>query len=164
MRRHQPALLGGLFIGVLSSLPVVSLCCCLWVIAGGVLTAYLQQQNRTEPLEAGEAALGGLLAGFIGALIAVGVTAIFALSGDMEAQLRSAIEGMQIPLDVRDRMDAFIQGPALILLIATVSLPVYAVFGMLGALLGSAIFRKKTPPAGPVAPAPAPPDAAPRDH
>ena len=168
MRRYQPALLGGLFIGVLSSLPVVSACCCLWVIAGGVLTAYLQQQNRAEPLEAGEAALGGLLAGFVGALITVGVTAIFALSGDMEAQLRSAIDDMQIPLEVRDRVDGFIQGPALILLIATVSLPVYAVFGMLGALLGSAIFRKKTPPAVSAPPPPPPPlpppTEAPRDH
>ena len=38
MSRYQPALLGGLFIGVLSSLPVVStanICCCLWVIVGG---------------------------------------------------------------------------------------------------------------------------------
>ena len=31
----QPALFGGLFIGVLSALPLVSVgnCCCLWVIA-----------------------------------------------------------------------------------------------------------------------------------
>ena len=41
MARYQPALLGGLFIGVLSSLPVVgaaNYCCCLWVVVGGVLT------------------------------------------------------------------------------------------------------------------------------
>ncbi len=164
MRRYQPALLGGLFIGVLSSLPVVGACCCLWVIAGGVLTAYLQQQSRAEPVEAGEAALGGLLAGFVGALISLAVTAVLALSGGMEAQLRSLIDSMQIPLEVRDRMDGFVQGPALILLMATVTLPVYAVLGLLGGLLGSAIFRKKTPPAGPIAPAPVPTDAAPRDH
>ena len=38
----QPALLGGLLIGVLSALPFVSVlngCCCLWVILGGVLTS-----------------------------------------------------------------------------------------------------------------------------
>jgi hypothetical protein len=171
MRRYQPALLGGLFIGVLSSLPVVNignLCCCLWVVAGGVLTAYLQQQNRVEPLEAAEAALGGLLAGLIGALLSLGVTAIFALSGDMEGQLRSAIDEMQIPPEVRDRVEGFVQGPALMLLIATISLPVYAIFGMLGALLGLAIFRKKTPPAvsapPPPPPPPPPPTEAPRDH
>ena len=40
--RLQPAFWGGLFIGVLSALPFVSVgncCCCLWVVAGGVLAA-----------------------------------------------------------------------------------------------------------------------------
>ena len=34
----QPALYGGLFIGVLSALPVVNIgnCCCLWFAGGGV--------------------------------------------------------------------------------------------------------------------------------
>ena len=34
----QPALYGGLFIGVLSALPLINIgnCCCLWVIGGGV--------------------------------------------------------------------------------------------------------------------------------
>jgi hypothetical protein len=31
-------------------------------------------------------------------------------------------------------------------LLAFIQLPVYAVFGMLGALLGTALFRKKQPP------------------
>ena len=38
MGRHTPALLGGLFIGVIASLPVVGACCCLWCICGGMLT------------------------------------------------------------------------------------------------------------------------------
>ena len=47
--RLQPAFYGGLFIGVLSALPLVNAgncCCCLWVVAGGVLAAYLRQQNH----------------------------------------------------------------------------------------------------------------------
>ena len=55
MSRFQPALLGGVVIGVLSGLPFVNIgncCCCLWVVAGGVLTVYLQQQARNPvPLE-----------------------------------------------------------------------------------------------------------------
>ena len=34
----QPALIGGVVMGVLSALPIVSggnLCCCLWVVSGG---------------------------------------------------------------------------------------------------------------------------------
>ena len=37
----QAVLLGGLFIGVLSALPIVNLanCCCLWIVGGGAITA-----------------------------------------------------------------------------------------------------------------------------
>ena len=39
----QPVLFGGLFMGVLSALPIISLgnCCCVWVAGGGAVTAYL---------------------------------------------------------------------------------------------------------------------------
>jgi hypothetical protein len=45
----QPALFGGLFIGVLSALPIINIanCCCLWVIGGGVLATYLMQLSPT---------------------------------------------------------------------------------------------------------------------
>ena len=48
----QPALLGGLTIGVLSALPVINLanCCCAWILFGGALAAYLMQQSHPEPI------------------------------------------------------------------------------------------------------------------
>ena len=64
--KMMPALLGGLFIGVLSSLPYIkggNVCCCLWVISGGVLAAWLMQQNTPRPVTVGEGALVGLLLG-----------------------------------------------------------------------------------------------------
>ena len=69
----QPALLGGLLIGVLSALPFVGTCCCLWVIAGGVLTTYLLQERSSLPVTAGEASVAGLLAGVIGAFVSTAV-------------------------------------------------------------------------------------------
>ena len=53
----QPALLGGLVLGVLSGLPLVNMgnaCCCLWVIAGGVIAAYLLQQRQSVPITSGD--------------------------------------------------------------------------------------------------------------
>ena len=60
--RLQPAFCGGLFIGVLSALPIINIgnCCCLWVLGGGVLAAYLMQQNHPYPITAADGALVGL--------------------------------------------------------------------------------------------------------
>jgi len=68
----QPALYGGVFIGVLSALPLVNLgncVCCLWVVAGGALALYLMQQNHPYPVTAADGALVGLLAGVIGGVL-----------------------------------------------------------------------------------------------
>src|SRR3954469_12447268 len=67
----QPALFGGLFIGVLSALPLINFanCCCLWVIGGGVLAAYLLQQNYPYPMTAADGALVGLIAGLFGGIL-----------------------------------------------------------------------------------------------
>ena len=157
MRRFQPALLGGLFIGVLSSLPIVgsaNLCCCLWVVVGGILTTYLQrQQHPLAPLDGSECALLGLTAGAMGAVIYfVAMVAMFSVGGDqIEAQFRAAMEGQQVPPEARAFMERLMTGRNLVLFMGAIALPVYAMFSTIGALLGVAIFRRKTPPTTPQA-------------
>ena len=149
MGRHTPALLGGLFIGVLSSLPVVSACCCLWAVCGGMLVAYLQQQSRPDPIETADAVLGGVLAGVIGAVIASIVPLVlFSMGGaSLEDLMQQAFaENSEIPEEWRRRITDFMSGRNLALLLFAVNVPMYAVFSMLGSLLGVAFFRKKTPP------------------
>ena len=152
MKRHQPALLGGLFIGVLSSLPFIKVanCCCLWVICGGLLTVYLQQQKEAEPVETGDAVVGGLIAGLVGGLIALVVNYVtfMALGSviNIGDQVRQALDqNPQVPPNVRDMIVNLVSGKGMALL-ALIQLPVYAIFGMLGALLGLAFFRKKPTP------------------
>src|SRR5690348_5548381 len=68
----QPALIGGVFIGVLSALPFVNFanyCCCLWVVSGGVIAAVLDQQTESTRLPARRAAYDGLIAGIVGAIV-----------------------------------------------------------------------------------------------
>lgn len=155
MRRFQPALLGGLFIGVLSSLPLVggaNACCCLWVVIGGFLTVYLQRQGGgPRSTETAEAILGGLIAGAIGALITIAWTMVFAstLSPERLAEIADRLEGFGLPQDVRDRTLGMLGSSAYLLLSAMINLPVFAIFGMLGALLGSAILPKPKPPVPP---------------
>ncbi|MET0213646.1 MAG: hypothetical protein ABW292_11615, partial [Vicinamibacterales bacterium] len=70
--RLQPALWAGVFIGVLSALPIVNFancCCCLWVLVGGALAAYLRQQNNPYQIDAAEGAIVGLMAGAIGGIV-----------------------------------------------------------------------------------------------
>jgi hypothetical protein len=153
MSRHQPALLGGLLIGVLSSLPIVNLanCCCLWVISGGLLTVYLQQQSKAEPVETGDAVIGGLIAGLIGAVIVcvVSYVKLMVLGPVVQTALdnvRQQLEGNpEIPPGVRDFVLNMVGGGGMLVMTALVTIPLYAVFGMLGALLGTALFRKKPP-------------------
>jgi hypothetical protein len=151
MGRYQHVLLGGLFIGVLSALPVVgylNICCCLWVVCGGLLTTYLLQQNRPAPVESGEAAIGGLLAGILGAVLYLLVQAVIIMvSGEtINATVQDALANQQMPPEVRDLVERLMNGPNLMLLSAAITLPVYAAASMLGALLGVAVFKKKTPP------------------
>ncbi len=155
MRRFQPALLGGLFIGMLSSLPVVNIanCCCLWVVVGGLLTVYLQRQDPpAAPLggsDTGEAVLGGLLAGLVGALIYILVsTLLFSSSPDtMAAEVGAAMDRFgSLPSDTRDRVLGLVTSGVWVFVMAAILVPTYAVVSMLGALLGLAIFRKKPAP------------------
>jgi hypothetical protein len=162
MKRYQPALLGGVFIGVLSSLPVVNianLCCCLWVIAGGLLTVYLQQQGRPDPLDTADAVLGGLIAGLVGAAIyAVVAFAMFSVTGTaIQDQIQRALESNpDVPPQLHDFLLRLTTGRNMALLAVAINVPIYAVFSMLGSLLGLAFFRKKTPPAAPTQPGPTP--------
>ena len=152
MSRHQPALLGGLFIGVMSALPVIgsaNVCCCLWVVAGGVLVVYLQQQNRPDPVETADAVLGGLIAGIIGAVIAAaGQYLMYSITGEVwqEAVRESLEQQSELPPEMRDTIIRFLSGPSLWFIALAIGIPVNAVFAMLGALLGLAFFRKKLPP------------------
>lgn len=149
MARFQPALLGGLFIGVLSSLPVISaanICCCLWVVSGGSLSTYLLQQNDPNPIETSAAALQGLLAGVIGGILSTlaGIVLIQLMGGAQQEFLDQIFSQMRdVPPEALEMMERFTSGPGMALMGLFFTVPVYAVFGLLGGLLGVAFFRKK---------------------
>ena len=151
MGKHQPALLGGLFIGVLSSLPFVNLCCCIWILAGGCLVVYLQQQNTPNPVQTGDAVIGGMLAGVIGAVIAsLAVLMLTSAGGTFQEAMQQAMnQNGEMPPQARQFMERLSNPKALGVLLFAFNLPVYAVFGMLGSLLGLMFFRKKVAPQAP---------------
>jgi hypothetical protein len=157
----QPAVYGGLFIGVLSALPFVNLgncVCCMWVIGGGVLATYLMQQNHPYPIAAADGALVGLLAGLIGgvfgALLSVPVQM---LMGPFQQRLLEQVlsSSRDMPQESKEMLERMASrgGSAILFGIQLVTWTcVGAVFGMLGGLLGVALFKKKDvqPPPGTV--------------
>ena len=156
--RLQPALLGGVFIGVMSALPIVNMgncCCCLWVLAGGVLAVYLRQQNSAVPLTAAEGALMGLLAGVIGGVIGALLSIpIQMLMGPMQQEWMTRIMtgNEDMPPEVREMMDKMMTGNALGaagVFFIIMNVITSAIFGMLGGLLGVAIFKRNAPPQPP---------------
>ena len=151
VKKTQAALLGGAFIGVLSALPIVSaanLCCCLWVIAGGVVAAYVLQQNHPEPITVGDGAVAGLLAGVVGAFVYVAVSIPFNL---LLAPLQQRLlEGFidrapEVSGELRDALSQ-LGGAFGLLLGFVVMLLIGVVFATMGGLLGAVLFRRGTPP------------------
>jgi hypothetical protein len=160
--KTQPALLGGVVIGVLSALPVINLanCCCAWILFGGALAAYLMQQNHPEPILIGDGAIVGLLAGVVGAIVWLVVSVpISIVMGPLQAQLATeALSNSQnMPPELREFLENFSGPPAIgigLLFGFFVTLVISTVFGMLGGLFGALMFRKQPPP---VMPPPIPP-------
>jgi hypothetical protein len=47
--RTKAAVIGGAVAGVLSAIPILSNCCCLWAIGGGLLAVFLYAKNVRRP-------------------------------------------------------------------------------------------------------------------
>jgi hypothetical protein len=156
----QPAILGGVFLGVLSALPVVSaanLCCCLWIIGGGALASYLMQQNHPLPINAGDGALVGVLAGLIGAFVYVLVAIpVNLVMGPLTRRMFEGFIGQNpdVPPEVVEMMGRM-EGGLLGVAIGFAFMIFFGLlFGGLGGILGAVVFRKNAPPPPPAPPAP----------
>ncbi len=146
-------------MGVLSALPIISagnVCCCLWVISGGLVAAYLFQQNRAAPMTPADGALVGLLAGLVGALVraVVSIPIDFMVAPMEQAMLQRFVDMGSFPPEARDMVERLGRGNgmggAYFLLGHIVGLMFWlligGVFSTLGGLLGALVFKKQTPP------------------
>ena len=153
----QPVLLGGLFLGVLSALPIISAgnCCCLWTLGGGMLTVYLTQQQRPQPLHLVDGARLGFLAGLAGAVIWLFTAAVIeVLMSPLQQRmidfvLRSARD---IPPEARGMLEGFGRQASMTARLAIgflFQLCVQTPFAALGGLLGVAMFGQVEQPQQP---------------
>lgn len=147
-------------MGVLSALPIVAAgnaCCCLWVVSGGMIAAYLLQQNQSAPITPADGALVGLLAGLIGALVrfVLQIPIDFLMAPIERAMLQRIIDMGTLPPEWRDVFERYAGRDAeasfafqVISRIGGLMMWVFigGLFSTLGGLLGAAIFRNDQPP------------------
>jgi hypothetical protein len=161
----QPALLGGVFIGVLSSLPIVNLCncCCVWVLGGGALAAYLQQQNQPAPMTVAQGARAGLLAGIVAAFVWLFVSqALAVVMAPLQERLASELlrGARDMPPELRQLFESAREGSSAGGYILGFFLMLFggSAVSAAGGAVGAAYFRNDVPPAlgGPVTPPPLP--------
>ena len=149
----HPALIGGLVMGVLSALPIISagnLCCCLWIISGGGVAAYVLQQNQPTPITPGDGALVGLLAGLLGAgvYLVLSIPITFLVAPMQRRVLERLMErANNIPPEFREYMGGYVGGALGLMIGFVFMLMLGAVFSTIGGLLGAVFFRKELPPA-----------------
>lgn len=168
-----PALVGGVFLGVTSALPLVEFvncACCALVIGGGILASFLYLRdypNYLPPVSYSEAAVLGILTGVIGGLVWTMVDIpleLFKLQlgmgmADM-SELSEVLDDPNIPPAAREILENFFASGALtvgmIFLSVILNLLFGVTFAVIGSIIGVAIFQKR--PAAPVSPsAPGPP-------
>jgi hypothetical protein len=165
--KTRAALIGGVTLGLLSAIPPISLanmCCCVWVIGGGGLAAYLYVRRSPTPVLLGQGAELGALAGVVGTVVShsIGiplglilgdvfneflVKAFTSLNPQAGDEIRRAVEQAQA--------QTFAQKLPVILGTAVFNTVIYIAFAALGGLLGVKLFEKRvntldnTPPPPP---------------
>jgi hypothetical protein len=151
----QPALLGGLFIGILSALPIISVgnCCCLWIIGGGFVAAYVDAQNSPVNLPVGRGALSGFVAGVAGALVwLIATVALEPVTAPLHRQFAETMaqRSQAMPPEVREMFEELASRsttPARVAVGFVFQLVVGMVFAPIGGMLGALFFKKDVPPA-----------------
>ncbi len=176
--KWRSAIIGGLVIGAVSGIPLISLvncCCCAGILGGGVLAYYLYREEHTEgmaPIESSDALILGIMAGVIGAFVQAAIHGLILLffAGAQEQLMRSLMEKLVdrlersggFPSDAIDQMRDSIENSMKesttmwgFMLNLFMSLIIYPIFAMLGGLLGYGIFRsKRQQPPQPAPPVP----------
>jgi hypothetical protein len=150
----QPALTGGMFLGLLSSIPFISAgncLCCMWVLLGGGISAVLLLRQRPSGITYGDAAFGGVLCGLFGAVVGTMVQMSFRAIASrffesQQQQLEDLLKQLGAEGPMRDwtlRAFAGEISPATVLFTFFTNLGAFSLFAMIGGILAVAIINKR---------------------
>jgi hypothetical protein len=165
----MPAIYGGIIMGLISGIPGLSLInclCCAGVLFGGVMAVFFYKKELppANPMFTNSDAIAvGALAGVFGALFANVISGIILVAlGNIAGKLMyDIIMGLydsmgildKMPPDAVEQMETSMMEKGLSVVSIVVSFIVYPLFGLLGGLIGYAMFKPKDqPPAQQVTP------------
>ncbi|MFC2168987.1 hypothetical protein ACFLRM_00260 [Acidobacteriota bacterium] len=147
----MPALVGGVIAGILSGVPLISCLCCLWIIGGGMVSAYLLAKNTSAVLRASDGAIVGIFSGIVAAIINTLISFPFrALNREFARNFLETLSeymeempsGWESWLNFGDMKTSFF----MIMFGLVVSVVIFSVFGALGGVIGISLFGKKPIP------------------
>ena len=154
----RPALIGGVLVGLLTIIPVVNSCCCLFAILGGMLASYLYVKKSPVPVTPGEGAFVGVLTGGIGALIflVLGIPITYVTNPMIREWAMGILENANSTQAemFRRQMQAESDSIASIIITSLIFAVLLFIFSVIGGLIGTALFEKRkgnatTPPPPP---------------
>ena len=168
----RPALFAGAVAGLLSGLPIISVgncVCCLWIVGGAAMATRLLAKNTAGILTSGDGAIVGVLTGIVAAVVDMIVKIPFQ-PYNMALARRIIDKVSEFGTEMPPGLDGLFDGgsgtlsPGWFLLGLFFSAAVFAAMGVLGGIIGIAVFAKKypqvPPPAAPPSAPQGPPDAA----
>jgi hypothetical protein len=152
----MPALYGGVIMGVISGIPFLSLVncfCCAGIMLGGFMAVFFYKKDLTEsspPLTNGDGLGLGALAGVVGAVVTMILTALFHLvfgmaMGGGKQKLQDMGLGNQIPPETMKMIQGLMSDRGLVGITFVFHLIIDPLFGLIGGLIGYAVFKSKTP-------------------
>jgi hypothetical protein len=164
----RPALIGGAVMGFLSGVPYLNLgniICCMWIVGGGMLASYLYIKKSPQPVNVGEGAMIGAMAGVIGTFISLIISVpLTILMGYPEQRMLVDLMERLNPqqADVyRERLEAVMSQPVAtqffssIFSIGTlIALAIIVLFALIGGLLAVPLFEKRKNGGGSAPPPP----------
>ncbi len=151
----KAALLGGILAGVVSSVPYLSLLCCLWVMGGGAFAAWTLVSDSGGRVDLGRCAASGFLSGMLGGALCAPLSGLVNRlvygAEALEAQVEQAIAMVGPGGDALapEQIEAFARGASFLefnagsVLMIVMMAGLFSFLGLLGGLLGGAMFGRK---------------------
>lgn len=144
----MPALIGGAVAGLLSGIPLLNCLCCLWIIGGAMLSAYLFSKDSPIVLSAGDGAILGAFSGIIAAVVNSVIS--IPLHAANLAFIQGLIERVaeysdEFPSGWETLFERSISEASfpMFMLSLMMSAIIFAALGALGGIIGISIFGKK---------------------